>query len=63
VVGAHDHDVVIEEALLIRMVLNCPHPVADNLRMMQLDERGSRGFLGLLRYNDISPASGPSFGT
>jgi len=30
VVGTQDHDVIIEQALLIRVALNCPNPVADN---------------------------------
>jgi len=34
-------------------VENCPHPVADNLRRMQLEESGLEGFPGLLRCNPV----------
>jgi len=34
-------------------VENCPHPVADNLRRMQLEESGLKGFPGLVRCNPV----------
>jgi len=46
-VGTHYHDVVIEVALPIRVVLNCSLPVADNLHMVQLEWRGLVGLPGL----------------